>query len=32
MPQDAYSGPKKEEKAPEEKHGFLDNVKHMVGL
>ena len=32
MPQDAYTGPKKEEKVPEEKHGFLDNVKQMVGL
>ena len=35
MPEDAYTGPKKEEKkeeATEEKHGMLDNLKHMVGL
>ncbi len=36
MPEDAYTGPKKEEPTQEtiqeEKHGFLDNVKHIVGL
>ena len=36
MPEDAYTGPKEEEEkkeeATEEKHGMLDNLKHMVGL
>jgi len=35
MPEDAYRGSKKEEKkedAVEEKHGLMDNIKHMVGL
>ncbi len=34
MPQDAYTGPKEEkvEAAHEEKHGIIDNIKHIVGL
>jgi len=36
MPDDAYTGAKeqetKEEKLHEEKHGMLDNMKHIVGL
>jgi len=32
MPEDAYTGPKKEESQTEEKHGMIDNIKHMVGL
>jgi len=31
MPDDAYTGTK-EKDLHEEKHGFLDNVKHIVGL
>ena len=37
MPQDAYTGKtntneEKDETAHEEKHGMLDNIKHIVGL
>ena len=35
MPEDAYTGPKeepKEEPAGEEKHGMIDNLKHLVGF
>jgi Fe-S cluster biogenesis protein NfuA len=38
MPDDAYTGSTeeqeevKEEKEPQEKHGMLDNIKHIVGL
>jgi Fe-S cluster biogenesis protein NfuA len=35
MPEDAYTGPKeepKEEPQSEEKHGVIDNLKHLVGL
>ncbi|MEN4053733.1 MULTISPECIES: NifU family protein [Sulfurimonas] len=30
MPDDAYKGP--QEETPKEKHGMLDNLKHIVGL
>ena len=34
MPEDAYRGPKEErvEQTQEEKHGIIDNIKHIVGL
>ena len=35
MPEDAYTGAneeQKDEEPQEEKHGMLDNLKHMVGL
>ena len=36
MPEDAYIGTQKDDKdhvnMEEEKHGMLDNIKHMVGL
>ncbi len=35
MPQDAYTGSKKEEEEQEvqdKKHGVIDNLKHIVGL
>ncbi|WP_457745305.1 NifU family protein [Sulfurimonas sp.] len=34
MPEDAYTGPKEEKEAPidNEKHGLMDNIKHIVGL
>jgi Fe-S cluster biogenesis protein NfuA len=34
MPDDAYTGAQQEakEEPQEEKHGMLDNIKHMVGL
>ena len=33
MPDDAYTGAKKEEKdETSEKHGLIDNIKHIVGL
>jgi len=32
MPDDAYRGPQKKEPDREEKHGLMDNIKHIVGL
>jgi len=35
MPDDAYTGPKKQESQEDtapEKHGLMDNIKHIVGL
>jgi len=35
MPDDAYMGPKKDENKedyPQDKHGIIDNIKHIVGL
>ena len=34
MPEDAYTGPKEEKvkASHEEKHGIIDNLKHIVGL
>ena len=32
MPEDAYTGPQQEEEKSEDKHGMLDNIKHLVGL
>ena len=34
MPEDAYTGSKEEkiEAAHEEKHGIIDNIKHIIGL
>jgi len=32
MPDDAYTAPQEEAPDREEKHGMIDNIKHMVGL
>ncbi len=32
MPDDVYIGEKEEEQVSKDKHGLLDNIKHIVGL